>query len=171
MLIYRGTILTEAKQPEAARAAIEQGRAIYEGLFKAGNMSHVNAAAAGVKLGEALTAGGKDREAEEEFRQALAIVEPMISGGDAELDALYAAADAYSGLGDLGARAARQRGISAEERRRRWSEARGWYAKSQDTWRRVEHPNHSAPNSFQAGDPVMVAREEKVAESALAAIH
>jgi hypothetical protein len=38
-----------------------------------------------------------------------------------------------------------------------------------DTWRRIEHPNHTAPNSFQVGDPAMVAKKLKLTEAALSA--
>jgi non-specific serine/threonine protein kinase/serine/threonine-protein kinase len=168
MLVIRGTILTEAKQPEAARAAIVEGRSIYEALFKAGSIGPVNAASASVKLAEAMAGGGHDHEAENEFRRALQILEPLISSSDADLDALYSAADAYSGLGGLRAVAARQRGLTREQRRASWIEARSWYEKSQSTWRRIEHPNHESPNSFHAGDPLVVAKELKAAESALA---
>jgi len=128
----------------------------------------VNVAASDVKLGEAMAKAGHDQDAANDFRQALTIVEPMISNQAANLDALYAAADAYSGLGDLGAKSARHSGLPAEKRKARWTEARSWYLQSQNTWRRIDHPNHSAPNSFQVGDPIAVAKELKLAETALA---
>lgn len=171
MLLIRGTILTEAKQPEAARPVLEETRTIYEALAKSGSMSRVNAAAAGAKLAEAFAAGGHLREAESEFQRALHILEPLVSGADSDLDALYAAAEAYSGLGELSARTARQSGLTAQQRKARWTEARDWYAKSQGTWRRINHPIHSYSNGFHAGDPLVVAKELKSAESNLAAFH
>jgi serine/threonine protein kinase len=170
MLVIRGTILTDAKQPEAARKETEQGRDLYEALFKAGNMTEVNAAAADVKLGEALASGGHTREAADAFHRALTIVEPLVPAEPADLDALYAAADAYSDLGDLSAKAARQTVVSREQRRSGWTDAHRWYSKSLDTWHRIEHPNHTAPNSFHVGDPAVVANELKLAETALAAL-
>jgi len=170
MLVIRGTILIAAKQPEAARAEIEQGRSIYESFFKAGIMTHVNAAAAQVKLGEALALGEHDRDAENAYREALTILEPMIPAEPADLDALYAAADAYAGLGDLSMKAARQRGAAVSERRTRWTEAQSWYSKSNDTWRRIPHPIHTAPNGFPAGDPAAVTGKLKATESALASL-
>ncbi len=171
MLVAHGTILTAANQPEAAMAEIEHGRSIYELLFKAGNMNEVNSAAAGVKLGEAAASARHYKAAAEFFHQALAIVEPLIPRLPADLDALYAAADAYSGLGDVEAKVARQPGSDRELRRAHWTEARSWYVQSQNVWRRIDHPNHTAPNSFHVGDPAIVARELKLAETALAPPH
>jgi len=45
------------------------------------------------------------------------------------------------------------------------------YQKSLDTWHRVPHPNHTSPSSFQAGDPIVVAKELKQTETALAGLH
>jgi hypothetical protein len=36
-----------------------------------------------------------------------------------------------------------------------------------DAWRRIEHPNHTAPSSFQVGDPAIVAKHLQAAEAAL----
>jgi serine/threonine protein kinase/tetratricopeptide (TPR) repeat protein len=171
ILVMRGTILVAARQPEAARTEIEHGRSIYEALFKAGNMTEVNAAAAGVKLGEALAAAGNGREAANAFHEALATLEPLNAAQSPNLDALYAAADAYSGLGELSMKAARQPGLDAGRRKALWTEAHSWLSQSENTWRRIQHPNHTAPNSFQAGDPAIVARELKAADTALASLH
>jgi serine/threonine protein kinase len=168
MLVIHGTILTNANQPEAAKAEIEHGRSIFESLYRAGSTSHVYAAASDVKLGEAAARAGQDQEAANAFHQALTIAEPMMAATAVDLDALYAAADAYSGLGELSIKAARQVGLRAEQRRAAWSEARRWMLLSQSAWRRIEHPNHTTPNSFRAGDPAAVARQLKSIDSALA---
>jgi hypothetical protein len=39
-----------------------------------------------------------------------------------------------------------------------------------NTWRRIEHPNHTAPNSFEVGDPAVVAKKIKVIDAALASL-
>jgi hypothetical protein len=39
-----------------------------------------------------------------------------------------------------------------------------WYLQSVKTWRRIEHPNYTSPNSFQVGDPAVVANELKLNE-------
>ena len=167
MLVMRGSILTLAGQAAPAREQIEQGRTIYESLYAAGNMDRVNAAAADVKLGEALAAGGREREAGEAFRRGLAILTPIAAAHPSNLDAHYAMADACFGLGELSLRDARQRGQSNQKRRAGYEEAQSWFKQSLDAWHRIGHPNHSAPNGFQAGDPAVVARELKMVETAL----
>src|SRR5262249_52939247 len=151
--MVRGTVLMTANQPDAAMPEIEQARAIYESLAEAGSMNRANVAGCDVKLGEAAAKAGRDRTAAEHFREGLAISEPLISTEPADLDALYAAADAYSGLGDLMLQSARRTGVGAATRKARWIEARDWYQRSLKTWSRMEHPNHTSPNSFQVGDP------------------
>ena len=170
MLVLRGSILMQANQPEGARTAIEEGRSIYEALFRAGSMSHVNAAAAGVKLGDALAQGGRDREAESAYRQALDILQPVLASPATELDALYAAADGYFGLGRLSAKASRRPGAAPAQRRASLEDAHSWFTLSQTAWRRIQHPNRTAPNSFHAGDPAEVDRELNATGTALAAI-
>ena len=162
MLVDRGTILTAAKRPGAAISDLEQARSIYEALFKAGAMSHANVAACYVKLGEAAGEARDDANAADYFHQAVAIAEPLASAQPPDLDALYAVADAYSGLGELSVKGAKR-----AHRKLDWIEAQSWFQKSLSTWTRIEHPNHTAPNSFQVGDPVLVAQELRVVESAL----
>jgi tetratricopeptide (TPR) repeat protein len=171
MLIGRGTILAAAHQPEAAKKEIEHGRAVYESLYKAGNVSQVYVAASDVKLGETVAATGHDQDAADYFHQALTVLEPLIAAAPPDLDALYAAADAYSGLGALSAKAARRPGLSTQQRRSSGTEARSWYLLSRNTWQRIDHPNHTAPNSFHVGDPAIVASQLKSAENLLASLH
>ncbi len=171
MLVVRGTILTAANRPESAIEEIERGRSIYESIYKANSTNHVNVAAADVKLGEAAARARFDQKAADYFHQARAIVEPLISAESPDLDALYVAADAYSGLGQLSVKKAQRLGQTRDRQKQQWAEARSWYLQSQNTWRRIEHPNHTAPNSFQAGDPALVAKNLKVTEAALSSSH
>ena len=168
MLVARGTILTIANQTEAAIAEIEHGRSIYESLAKAGVTNPANLAASNVKLGEAAMKAGHDLRAADSFHQALTIAEPLISTDPPDLDALYAAADAFSGLGALSVWRARG-DLSSERQKSNWTEARSWYQSSLNTWHRIKHPNHTAPNSFHAGDPNAVELELKTVEEILAA--
>jgi len=122
-------------------------------------------------LGQASIKTGRDQKAEDYFRNALKLVEPLVSTQPADLDALYAAADAYSGLGELAKRRAQHAGSSAKRGKSDWSDAKSWYQQSLNTWHRIEHPNHTAPSSFQVGDPVTVGADLKLAEAALALAH
>ncbi len=171
MLVIRGTVLTIANQPDAAIREIEQGASIYESLNKAGTINRVNVAACNVKLGEAAAKGKNGQRAANYYHQALTIVEPLIPATPANFDALYTAADAYSGLGELSMNAARQPGLTIAQRKSYWTEAQSLYSQSLNVWHRIEHPNHTGPNSFQVGDPAVVAKELKSTEAALASLH
>ena len=166
MLVVRGTILTTAGKPDEAIAQIEQGRTIYATLSKTGAKSVSNIAEADVKLGEAALKAGHNQKASDYFHRALAIAGQATAPPD--LDALYATADAHSGLGDLSVKKARYAGITPERRKSYLSEARSSYQKSLETWRRIPHPNYTSPSSFQAGDPIVVAKELGQTETALA---
>jgi tetratricopeptide (TPR) repeat protein len=171
MLVIRGTILTAAGKPDEAIAQIEQGRTIYEALSKTGAKNISNIAEADVKSGEAALKAGHDQKASDYFHRALTIAEPSIETDPPDLDALYATADAHSGLGDLSLRKTRHAGVGAERRKSYLNEARSHYQESLETWRRIPHPNYTSPSSFQAGDPAVVAKELKEAETVLANIH
>jgi eukaryotic-like serine/threonine-protein kinase len=170
MLAARGTILMEANRPDAAIAELDHARTVYESLYEPGD-PHTDSAACDVKLGEAATLAGREPAAADYFHRALTIVEPFISNADADLDALYVAADAYSGLGELSMKKAKRRGETAAQRKSNWIESRSWYSQSLKTWQRIEHPNRAAPNSFQVGDPARVAKNLKAAEAALTSLH
>ena len=168
MLLIRGTVLTAANQAEAAIPEIERGRSIYESLAKTGATNVANVAASDVKLGEAALKAGHDQKAADSFHQALTVAEPLISTDPPDLDALYAAADAYSGLGELSMKSAI--GRSAKARKSSLTEAQSCYQSSLNAWHRIQHPNHTAPNSFQAGDPAIVAQKLKRTEATLSAL-
>lgn len=169
MLVARGTVLIAAGKSEKAIPEIEHGRSLYESLAKTGVSSAANIAASSVKLGEAAMRAGRNDKAATSFHEALVTAEPLISADPPDLDALYAAADADSGLGDLSVRKAR-RTASTEARRSAFAEARSWYQSSLNTWHRIKHPNHTAPNSFQVGDPAVVAQKLKQVEANLSAL-
>ena len=171
MLVIHGTILTAANQAQAAIPEIEHGRAIYESLSKTGSTNIVNVAAADVKLGQAAAKAGNELKSSDYLQRALEAVEPLISGSSPDLDALYAAADAYSGLGDLNWKRSSIHGASARERKSGLLAAQVSYQSSLNAWHRIPHPNHSAPNSFPAGDPAVVAEQLKQVGTALSSVH
>jgi serine/threonine protein kinase len=169
MHVVRGTILTAANQPEAAIPLIERGRSLYKKLEEEGGTSAANGAACEVKLGEASLKAKRYQNAAEHFRAALAGVEPLISREPADLDGLYTAADAHAGLGDVSSAKAKGAQSNAEKRSA-WEEAKSSFAASLGVWQRIEHPNHSAPSSFQVGDPSTVKKKLTEAETALIAL-
>jgi eukaryotic-like serine/threonine-protein kinase len=171
ILAVHGTILTAAGKTDAALADLERARSIYESFYKVGSMeNHANVAACDVKLGEAAAKAGRDQQAQSYFHQALMLAEPLIATEAPDLDALYAAADAYSELGSLSARKGKRPGEPKEQRRIAWTEARSSYEQSVKTWQRIDHPNHTAPNFFQVGDPVTAKKQLELAEKAVVSL-
>jgi tetratricopeptide (TPR) repeat protein len=126
MLVARGTILTAANKPDSAITQIENARTIYQSLHDAGSVSQANMAACDVKMGEAAAKARRDQNAAEHFQRALKIAESLIAAQPPDLDALYAAADAYSGLGDMSARRARIGGLTPAQRKSSWTQARSF---------------------------------------------
>ncbi|HEX8765963.1 MAG TPA: hypothetical protein VF740_12430, partial [Candidatus Acidoferrum sp.] len=120
------------------------------------------------KMGEASALTGNAQAAADYFHQALTIAERLISNNGGDVNALYVAADAYSGLGYLSSKKARQPGQTASLRKANWTEAQSWYAQSLAAWHRIEHPNRSAMNGFDVGDPAQVAKNLHQCEAALA---
>jgi tetratricopeptide (TPR) repeat protein/tRNA A-37 threonylcarbamoyl transferase component Bud32 len=170
MLVIRGTILTTANQPENAISEIEHGRSIFENLSKTGSTNIVNVAASDVKLGQAAAKAGQEQKSADYLHRALAVVEPLISGASPDLDALYVAADAYSSVGDLNSKRSSIRASAATQRKSSLLAAQAAYQSSLNAWHQIPHPNHSAPNSFPAGDPAVVGENLKKVEAALAAL-
>jgi len=167
MVAARGSILLAAKQNAAAINEFENARSIYVSLFKPNSAAyHASSAACDVKLGEVSIAAGQDRTAETYFHRALDTVSPLIANDPPDIDALYAAADAYAGLGTVSVRKAKKLSAIAQQKQT-WGAARSWYEKSQSTWQRIDHPNHMAPNGFQAGDPATIKKQLDLVDRAL----
>jgi len=167
-LVIRGIVLTAARQPGSAITEIQHARSIYMRMYS-GNEARVKVAAADVKLAEAETKAGHAPAATEHFQEALEMLRPMISKEPPSLDALYFAADAYSGLGGIRWKAARGPAEPAERRTADLKAAQTLFSQSLQTWQRIPHPYHTAPNSFQVGDPALVAKQLKMVGAAISA--
>ena len=166
-----GTIFMRERKPQAALKQFEEARSIYLDLPDAGGGASpfelASAAQCSVKLGEAEMLMGNAAGAGQDFHRALEIVASLIARRPPNLNALYAAADAYSGLGDLALKNLQKSDKGKSRRRPEWKEACADYAKSLEMWRQIEHPNRSAPgNSLDAGDPAQV--QTKVAQCSTA---
>jgi tetratricopeptide (TPR) repeat protein len=169
-----GTLLMREHNPQAALKQFDKARSVYQSLRDAGWASSFEIASAGQcseKMGEAEALIGNYRTAANDFHRALAIAEPLVARKPPNLNALYAAADAYSQLGDLSLKQAPDTTVAAGSRRASFEEARSWYSKSLETWRQIEHPNRTTPfNSLEAGDPALLAKKLRRCETALAQI-
>lgn len=164
------SIFLRLDKPKDALKEFEAARAIYESLHSADPAAgpSLEAAACKEKMGEAEVRLGNAKLGEEYLYQALAAVEPLLSTQKPDLAALYTAADAYSGLGDIELREATLAGQVREKQRELWLQARPWYVKSLDIWHRIKNPSRDGPNGFDAGDPAQVAKRLHLCETALA---
>src|ERR1700688_4755463 len=105
---------------------------------------------------------GSVQEASAAYEKAPDIVTPLVSPERQAVPALYPAADAYAGLGDVSATRAR-RARTVREQTQQWSDALTWYEKSLRKWQNIPSPSGIGPTGFKARDPEEIAR--KLAES------
>jgi non-specific serine/threonine protein kinase/serine/threonine-protein kinase len=108
------------------------------------------------KIGDTLVKMGKLREASATYANALEIANLTLSLEHKDFPALYAAADAYAGVGDVAAAQARQTQDPAAQSQQ-YSEARTAYEKSLEVWKQIPNPSRISGNGYLAGDPHQVA--------------
>jgi tetratricopeptide (TPR) repeat protein len=168
ILEARGTNLMRLHRPEAALKEFDKARAVHESFHKADpseTSALLDAASCKKKMGEAASAAGNSKLAAEYFLQALSTVEPFLTSQKADPDAVYVAADSYSGLGDLQLREASQSGHDPAMQKESWTQARALYLKSLSAWNRIEHPGHAAPDDFDVGNPAKVAKSLQLCDA------
>jgi tetratricopeptide (TPR) repeat protein len=108
------------------------------------------------KIGDALVKMGKLREADATYTKALEIANPTLSLERKDFPALYAAADAYAGLGDVAVAQARQTRDPAEQSQQ-YRKARTAYEKSLEVWKQIPNPSRISGNGYLAAHPHQVA--------------
>ncbi len=154
LYIWRAEIL-------AGTGALDRGLAEYrraEGIFKALSVadpkdmeSLVSTAATQAAVAALLAKKGNARASMESYRSSLAIVEPLSRAEPSSPQALYTVADIYEGIGRLAVKQAQDN--SAVRRAEFWNEARSWFERSAQAWRRIQNPARVSPSGFAAGDP------------------
>jgi serine/threonine protein kinase len=169
ILVAGASIFLRLDRPLDALKEFDEARSLYESLHRTDSAAgpSLEAAACREKMGEAAARIGNTKLATEYFHQALAAVEPLLSAQQPDLAALYTAADAYSGLGDLQLREAAHPPQDAKPAEL-WSEARSRYVKSLDAWHRIKNPVRDGPSGFDAGDPAKVVKNLQLCDAALA---
>jgi non-specific serine/threonine protein kinase/serine/threonine-protein kinase len=104
------------------------------------------------KIGNVLLKMGKRKEARTHFETALEKAKLEVSAEHNDFPALYAAAEALTGMGDVSASEARSAG-SAGARGKSWTEASASYQKSLDVWKRIPNPSQLSGNDYLATLP------------------
>jgi tetratricopeptide (TPR) repeat protein len=97
------------------------------------------------------------RQAEVHYQQGLDEAKISFSLDHMDTPALYAAAEAYAGLGDVAAARARRESVD-DMRLSLWRQACSWYQKSLQTWKQVSTPSYYGPNGYVARGPENVAQ-------------
>jgi serine/threonine protein kinase len=166
----RASNLLSLHQPQAAFKDLQQACTIRESFRKADPAdtgAAISVAACTKQMGIAAAECGNEQSAAKYFHDALAVVEPALSEGAPNLEALYAASDAYAGLGDLQVKEARKPGQNDAHRKAMWIGARASYQKSLEIWHRVAHPEHSSPGDLDVTDPSEVLKRLEICDAAL----
>ena len=168
---YRGFITVwegqESQKAGDVRAALRdyhEALEIYSGLARADSQDiedRVSLSEVHGHLGSAYLQGGDTAEATDEYRQAYALANSLLSSRTDNMEILYAVADATAGLGKSSAALA-QKTDDINERYRHWIDANDWYQKSIASWKRIPNPSHIAPNIFEVVDAEQVSYEAKI---------
>jgi non-specific serine/threonine protein kinase/serine/threonine-protein kinase len=107
---------------------------------------------------------GKRTEAEAQFRQALSTANLTFSLEHMDINALYAAAEAYAGLGDIASDQAKTEADS-RQKARLLSDARDSYQKSLDILKRISYPSRIIGDGYWVSDPKQIARQLAASQS------
>jgi serine/threonine protein kinase/tetratricopeptide (TPR) repeat protein len=119
------------------------------------------------KIGNTLLRMGKSREARTHYQKALDTAKLPVSLEHNDFPALYAAAEAYAGAGDLAASEAHNTAGEAA-RSQLWNEACASYEKSLSVWKRISNPSRISGNGYLSGDPGEIARRLAACKAELA---
>jgi eukaryotic-like serine/threonine-protein kinase len=104
------------------------------------------------KIANTLFQMGKMGEASDHYAKALDLAKLPFSLERMDIPALYAAADAYSGLGNVAAAKARKTQNDAA-RLVLENSARRAYADSLNVWKQIPSPSSISPNGYLVGEP------------------
>jgi hypothetical protein len=102
------------------------------------------------------------------YQKSLAVVEPFAHAAHPVLQAQYAAADAYRGLGTALQKQALENGAWLAPQKASLKQACSWYQQSLAEWQRVPNPGKYSPDGFDTAGPSRVAKELYFCEAQLA---
>jgi tetratricopeptide (TPR) repeat protein len=153
--MWRGQVREKTGAVEGAIADHQRNASLLERIYNADPKdveARVTLAATRVKIGGLLAKKGNARDAMQAYQNALPDLEPFTAEKPFNIEALYAAADAYAHIGELVQRQA-ESAPSSPHQLELWRGARSWYEKSSVTWRKVRNPGKMTPTGFRAGEP------------------
>lgn len=109
------------------------------------------------KIGNALLRMGRPHDARTHFEKALNTTKLSSSIKQNDFPALYAAAEAYAGTGDVSASAARKTADKTAQSKL-WNEACASYEKSLGVWKHVPDPSRLSGNGYLSSAPQEIAQ-------------
>ncbi len=110
------------------------------------------------KIGNTLVAMGKLAEASEQYKKAIETAKLSFSLEHMDIPALYAAADAYAGLGDVAALSARQT-KDATKKSGLTAQAQTAYQNSLNVWKQIPNPSQISGNGYLARPQQKIAQQ------------
>jgi eukaryotic-like serine/threonine-protein kinase len=109
------------------------------------------------KIGDAMLKMNKEQEAAAHYAKALETAKLSVSVEHNDIPALYAAAEAYAGAGDVATLQAHKT-TNETTRSQLLSHACVSYEKSLDIWKRISNPSRLSGNGYLASDPKTIAQ-------------
>jgi len=117
----------------------------------------VNLALLDDRFGDVYVKTGNTTKAEAQYHHALEIADSLVSASPRNVEALYAQANTYAGLGNL-SMALAQKVPTGAVRSKHLADAQDWYTKGLSTWQKVLNPSRISPKGFEVHNPSEVAR-------------
>jgi eukaryotic-like serine/threonine-protein kinase len=137
------------KNYEAAAAGLAEDQANFDD-------ARCDLAMVEAKIGDALLKMDKEQEAAAHYAKALETAKLSVSVEHNDVPALYAAAEAYAGVGNLASLQARKTAKNTA-RYKLWNDACVSYEKSLSTWTQISKPSRVSGNGYLASDPKTIA--------------
>jgi serine/threonine protein kinase len=122
------------------------------------------------KIGNALLQMGKTSDARMHFEKALNIAKLPSSVKQNDFPALYAAAEAYAGIGDVSESEARKTSNKTAQSKL-WNEACVSYERSLGVWKHVPEPSRLSGNDYLSNGPQEIAQRLAKCRAELVRLH
>ena len=157
--LLRGQVLLKSRNLVGALSDFRKSAAIDEASIAA-NLRDSNArselAAANSKIADVLVARGDSDAAIDSYQKALVELEPFAHSAHPFVQAQYAVADTYSGLGVAYTSKASHGALPASRQVELLTQARSWFERSLAEWQRVPNPGKFSPSGFETAGPLAV---------------
>ena len=170
--LFHGQVLFKSGKLDGALSDFRRTSAIYEAIASANSNdtdARTELAAANSKIADVLVRHGESSTAARMYQNSLAVVEPFSHAARPLLQAQYAAADAYRGLGSALQKEALKKGMPMAQQKASMKQACSWYQQSLAEWQRVPNPGKYSPAGFETAGPSRVTQELSACEAQLKA--